>query len=278
MKIGKTKIKGEEVRASGGDTHAEIVQTDEFILERGAVLLEVKHKGSGEFILKIVPTEGWNETEATIATTGASLATSFATGVAIGSIFPGLGTLVRMGIGAVSGGFLGGKVGDFIGEKIGDEFRFAKWEHDGELDDYIVTRVCDQDKTSYLWPGKHKLEVKAAGRWSVHLIQPELGQASESIVSDEIEEPFEEFVGEGHYVLPPMIAGNKPVIGKAQHKGRAGFSVYATSVDGIHEVTIFDEEGQFFEEGSRTDLIPGKEYILEIFADGEWNVSFSEGY
>lgn len=75
-----------------------------------------------------------------------------------------------------------------------------------------------------------------------------------------------------------MITGNKPVIGKAQHKGRAGFSVYATSVDGTHEVTIFDRKGQFFEEGSRTDLIPGKEYILEIFADGEWNVSFSEGY
>ena len=258
MKIGKTKIKGEEVRASGGDTHAKIVQTDEFILERGAVLLEVKHKGSGEFILKIVPTEGWNETEATIATTGAILATSFATGVAIGSIFPGLGTLVRMGIGAVSGGFLGGKVGDFIGEKIGDEFRFAKWEHDGELDDYIVTRVCDQDKTSYLWPGKHKLEVKAAGRWSVHLIQPELGQASESIVSDEIEEPFEEFVGEGHYVLPPMIAGNKPVIGKAQHKGRAGFSVYATSVDGIQRSPYLTEKGSSLRKDRELILFRGK--------------------
>ena len=149
---------------------------------------------------------------------------------------------------------------------------------DGEIDDYIVIRVCDRDKTSDLWPGEHTLGVKAVGRWSVHLIQPDLGQVSESIVSDEIEKPFDEFIGEGHYVLPPMITGNKPVIAKAQHKGRAGFLVYATSVDGTHEVAIFRREGQFFEEGSSTDLIPGKEYILEIFADGEWNVSCSEGY
>lgn len=146
-------------------------------------------------------------------------------------------------------------------------------------DDFVVIRVCDQDKTSDLRPGKYNLNVSApGGRWSVHLIQPELGQASESIISDEIEKPFEELVGEGHYVLPPMITGNKPVIAKAQHKGRAGFSVRATSVDGTHQVTIFDRKGQFFEEGSRAELIPGKEYILEIFADGEWNVSFSEGY
>lgn len=151
---------------------------------------------------------------------------------------------------------------------------------DGEIDDYIVIRVCDRDKTSDLWPGEHTLRVNAVGRWSVNLIQPDLGQVSESI-SDEIDKPFkpfDEFVGEGHYVLPPMITGNKPVIARAQHKGRAGFSVRATSVDGTHEVTIFDRKGQFFEKGSSTDLIPGKEYILEIFADGEWNVDFSEGY
>ena len=93
---------------------------------------------------------------------------------------------------------------------------------DGEIDDYIVIRVCDRDKTSDLWPGEHTLGVKAVGRWSVHLIQPDLGQVSESIVSDEIEKPFDEFIGEGHYVLPPMITGNKPVIAKAQHKGVPG--------------------------------------------------------
>ena len=168
----------------------------------------------------------------------------------------------------------------FLSSKIWQkDYNHDKWDHEGELDDYAVIRVCDQDKTSDLRPGEHNLEVRApGGRWSVHLIQPELGQASESIISDEIEKPFEELVGEGHYVLPPMITGNKPVIAKAQHKGRAGFLVRATSVDGTHEVTIFDRKGQFFEEGSRADLIPGKEYILEIFADGEWNVDFSEGY
>ena len=285
MKIGETELKGREFHASGDDTHAETVHSDEFILEQGVVVLEVRHEGEGGFSLKIVPTEGWSETGSTIATAGAGLATSAATsaatGAAIGSILPGLGTLIGMGIGAVAGGIIGVNVGNkvekFVGEKIDDEFRFAKWNHDGELDDYIVARVCDQDKTSDLLPGKHKFEVKAAGRWSVDLIQPEIGQASESIV-DEIEDPFDDFVGEGHYVLPPMITGNKPVIAKAQHKGRAGFLVYATSVDGTHEVAIFRREGQFFEEGSSTDLIPGKEYILEIFADGEWNVSCSEGY
>ena len=50
------------------------------------------------------------------------------------------------------------------------------------------------------------------------------------------------------------------------------------SVDGTHYCAVYQREGQFYVEDQLTDIIPGKEYILYIDADGEWSLGFTEGY
>ena len=267
-------LEGPKYRKSGSNTGAETIKSTEFVLQQGVVIALVRHEGRGEFHLELVPTEGWSKTEATIASTSTALAAGAATGATIGSILPGLGTIFGMGIGAAAGYFVGGKAGEKVAEAIAPQI--YDLDHEGQLDD-LHSHTSEGSRTNMpLARQTHGLEVRATGKWSVHLVQPDLNQSNEEKLVEE--EQLEWFLEPGHYVLPPLKTDNTPTIAKARHKGRGEFIVRAISVDGTHETIIFDEQGQFFKDDVRTDLIPQKEYILEIFADGEWNLNFSEGY
>ena len=51
----------------------------------------------------------------------------------------------------------------------------------------------------------------------------------------------------------------------------------AIAVDGTHEY-VYSRSGQFINEDVRTDILPGKEYLLVVSSDGDWDVEFTEGY
>ena len=63
-----------------------------------------------------------------------------------------------------------------------------------------------------------------------------------------------------------------------RHMGADDFFALAFSMDGTHQCEVHSETGQFFTEEIQTGIRPGKEYILLVGADGEWDIEFSEGY
>ena len=97
-------------------------------------------------------------------------------------------------------------------------------------------------------------------------------------ITDEDEESTNEMYESGVYIFPPMTSGRRPVMATVRHMGADDFFALAFSVDGTHQCEVHSETGQFFAEEIQTGIRPGKEYILLVGADGEWDIEFSEGY
>lgn len=259
----------------GGETY----KSREFTLKPGIVYAEIEHHGYGDFTLEFVPTEGFTRGEATTAAFGGSLATGaasgMATGAAIGSIVPGAGTIVGAAIGGAVGWFAGGKVGN----AISDAMQPSVWtlvDGKGRHNVLDIARVTESDSRA-LPPGKYRLEVKSQSRWNCQFIQPELGQSYEPLADDESFGGVDKNVPAGTYVLGPYRSGARPILATFWHEGGGTFLIEAIAVDGTHEYS-YSRNGQFINEDVLTDIQPGKEYLLVISSDGDWDVKFTEGY
>ena len=135
-------------------------------------------------------------------------------------------------------------------------------------------RVREEDDEA-LKPGKYRLEVHANGPWTCQFIQPSLGQPTGPLVDEE--EVDEGLINGGVYVLGPYESGTRPVLAEIRHTGGGDFVCFAYALDGTHQYSYVGE-GQFYQESILTEIRPGKEYILLIASDGDWNVAFTEGY
>ncbi len=252
-----------------GRRDGETYQSLEFELKPGLVYTEIEHHGRGDFKLEFVPTKGFSRGEATAASLGGSIAAGVATGAAIGSIVPVAGTIL--------GGIVGGAAGWLAGEKIEDAIAPIIWtpaDAKGECSLFDIVRVREGDDDA-LPPGKYRLEVQSQSKWSCRFIQPALGQSSEPLTDDE--DCDEGNIPAGHYIVGPYKSGARPLLASIRHTGGGEFFFTAYALDGTHQYP-FANEGQFIMEEHPTEIRPGKEYMLLIVAEGEWFLTFTEGY
>ena len=259
---------------ASGTRDGEAYKSSEFELKPGLVIAEIEHHGKGECQLRFVPTEGWSEGEATAASIGGAMAAGAATGAAIGSIVPVAGTLL--------GGLIGGAAGWFAGDAIGDAIAPRIWtpvDCEGEISQaWAIARVsANEDDEDCLLPGKYRLEVKSKSKWGCRFIQPSLGQGTESLLGED-DEDEDELIEPMLLLAGPFKPVRRPLIASVQHNGGGMFDAEAFSVDGTHYCALYQREGQFYVDDHMTDVIPGKEYILYVGADGEWGMRFREGY
>ena len=279
-----------------GWSDGETYRSPEFELEQGIVIAEIEHDGQGEFRLEFVPAEGFSRGEATVASLGGSVAAGIATGAVVGSVVPGAGTILV--------GLIGGAVGWLMGRRIGDAVGPTIWraiEHVGEAKTCRLMQVNKSEK-GCLNPGKYRLEVKSQSRWSCRFIQPALNQSVGPLTDednvggeDDISKlyfiPFltddewkkisendssKELVRPGAYIMGPGRSGRRPLLAKIKHDGREMFNVEAFSVDGTHYSAVVRQQGQFYVEDFRTNIRPGKEYMLFVYAAGPWTLHFVE--
>ncbi len=167
-----------------------------------------------------------------------------------------------------------GKVADPLGI-LGalDSWEWNTAEAKGPLETCAIVRVNKRGDKK-IPPRQYHLEVESAGDWHCRFIQPDLGQALSGLAETEIDGDGET----GASVTGPYISGDSPVLANVRHKGIGDFSAFAYSLDGQHQCAIYKEQGQFYVRDIRTEIRPGKEYILLIDSEGEWNITFSEGY
>ena len=258
-----------------GRKDGEAYKSREFILEQGVIITEIQHHGKGEFKLSFVPTEGFTKGEAKAAAYGGGLATGAAAGAAAGSIIPVAGTIAGALIGGVAGYFAGTKAGDAIGDAIAPTV-WTPVDHEGELDLFDIEQVKD-DEEDFLTTGKYRLEVESEKKWSCRFVQPDIGQATDTIIDENIDLNGD-LINPGLFVLGPFKSGSRPVLAHLSHNGRGEFYAAAYSVDGTHKCLVFEQTGQFLVEDQQTEIRPGKEYFLYVGADGEWMIAFVEGY
>ena len=256
--------------SGSGRRDGETYKSPDFELEPGLVIAEIEHHGRGKFQLRFVPTEGFSEGEATAASMGGALAAGAATGAAIGSIVPVAGTILGGLIGGAAGWLASGAIDDAIAPTI-----WTPVDDKGQCNIIDVIRVREDDEDA-LPPGKYRLEVKSQSKWSCHFIQPALGQSSDPLV-DEEDDLNQDGINAGSYIVGPYKSGTRPLLVNVRHSGGGEFFFTAYASDGTHQYT-FAEEGQFIAEDHQTEIRPGKEYMLVIVADGEWFLSFTEGY
>ena len=292
-------LRGSQETYNGrGSRNGETYKSPEFELKPGIVIAEIEHQGMGEFQLRFVPTEGFSEGEATAASMGGALAAGAATGAAIGSIVPVAGTILGGLIGGAAGWLAGGAIDDAIGPRI-----WTAIEHKGEIGICRLMQVSEKEEDC-LKPGKYRLEVQSKSQWACQFIQPALGQSTgyltdDDAVDDEDENPDlyfipfltedewenlsgnyadQEWAPPGIFLLGPYRSGRRPLLAQVGHDGGDTFNAEAFSIDGTHYCTIFQQDGQFYAEDQPTEIKPGKEYILYIYADGPWDLTFTEGY
>ena len=261
-------------RSANGRSDGEPYKSSEFELKPGLVIAEIKHHGKGQCQVSFVPTEGWSKGEATAASIGGGMAAGAAMGAAIGSIVPVAGTLL--------GGLIGGAAGWFAADTIEDAIAPRIWtpvDYEGEISQaWAIVRVsANEDDKDCLPPGKYRLEVKSKSKWGCRFIQPSLGQGTESL-PDEDDEDEDELMEPALWIIGPFKPVRRPLIASVQHNGGGRFDAEAFSVDGTHYCALYQQEGQFYVEDYMTDIIPGKEYMLYIDAEGQWEMSFREGY
>ena len=262
-------LKGQQNSFSrNGNRDGETWKSREFYLRQGIVVAEISHHGHGDFKLRFVPTEGFSEGETTVAVIGSGFAAGAATGAAVGSIIPGAGTVVGGILGGVAGWLAGNTVGDVIGPTI-----WTPVEEKGQFNTYDIVQVAE-NSVGALPPGKYRIEVESKAKWECRFIQPDLGQPQFSLTGDDEEEAIEA----GLYVIGPCEPSRRPILADILHKGPGGLYACAFSIDGMHRCEIHYEEGQFFAEQVKTEIRAGKEYMLLVVADNEWNITFREGY
>ena len=120
--------------------------------------------------------------------------------------------------------------------------------------------------------GAYHLEVESQAPWSCQILQPSLEQSQGPLVE------LEHSASTGT-MLGPYLSGSRPILANIEHRGGGRFMIVALSVDGTHQCRLHESpEGQFSVEAHRTEIRPGKEYILSIIADGSWSLKLQEGY
>ena len=201
---------------------------------------------------------------------GGSLAAGAATGAAVGSVIPVAGTLLGGLAGGIAGWLASGAIDAAIGPSI-----WTSVDDKGPHDLIDVIRVREDDDEA-LKPGDYRLEVQASGPWTCRFIQPSLGQSAETL-ADDGDEVDEGLISGGVYVLGPYESGTRPLLAEVRHAGGGDFFLIAYALDGTHKYE-FVEEGQFYRESVQTEIRPGKEYMLLIASDGDWDLAFTEGY
>lgn len=258
-----------------GMSDGKTYKSPEFELQPGLVIAEIEHQGSGAFQLRFVPTEGFSEGEATAASMGGAVAAGAATGAAIGSVVPVAGTILGGLIGGAAGWLAGGAIDDAIAPRI-----WTPVDYEGQVETWAFARVGSNEKDDEcLPPGKYRLEVKSKSNWSCRFIQPDLGQGMETLLDEEEDENEDaELMEPTLLMVGPFKPVRRPLLAHIEHNGGGMFDAEAFSVDGTHYCTLYQREGQFYVDDHMTDIIPGKEYILYICADGQWGMSFREGY
>ena len=269
-------LQGEKWASSrNGSTGGETYKGKEFELKPGLVIAEIKHHGSTEFRLRFVPTEGLSEGQATAASLGGSLAAGAATGAAIGSVVPVAGTILGGIVGGAAGWLAGGAIDGAIAPRI-----WTPVEYEGEVDTLAIARINgNKNAEDSLLPGNYRLEVTSQSRWSCRFIQPNLGQGTESLLGEEADENEDtELMEPTLLMVGPFKPVRRPLLASIQHNGGGPFVAEAFSVDGTHYCELYRREGQFYIDDHMTDIIPGKEYILYIAAEGKWDLIFREGY
>ena len=248
-----------------------VQRSREFVLTQGVIIADIAHHGYDDFKLQFIPTEGFSEGEATAASLGGAFGAGAASGAALGSIVPGAGT--------IAGALIGGVVGYFTGNAIGDAIAPTIWtpvDYRGKFDTFRIMRV-NEDGENALSPGKYYIEVTSKDRWTCSFIQPDLGQPLGPLAVED-GNLDQASIGAGLYIHGPLESGYRPTLANIYHRGLGEFYAAAYSADGTHQCTVFQETGQFRVEEYQTEIKPGKEYFLYIEADGEWLITFTEGY
>ena len=257
-------LKGQQRSFSGrGNKDGETWKSVEFQLRQGILVTEISHHGRGDFKLNFVATEGLSGGEATATGIGGGAIA----GAAVGSVVPIVGT--------IAGGLLGAAAGAFFGEDVIGRAEWTPAETKGQFSTYDIVRVAESSDDA-LPPGKYRIEVESKARWECRFIQPDLGQPQFSLTDEDEEE--EEIEG-GLYIIGPCEPARRPIRANIVHKGLGEFGAFAYSLDGTHWCVIREEQGQFHTiDQVATEIRPGKEYMFLINAEGEWNLTFSEGY
>lgn len=272
-------LNGPKILARGqGKPDADKHESGHFTLETGVAILETKHAGENSLKVEIIPTEGFTPGQATaISTTGglgAAWIAGAATGATLGSVVPGLGTILGGIAGAATGYFAHRKASDFISEKIAPTFYQAEWE--GPIDHIEAFLVSEEESESTLPTGTYKFAVHSRHPWECRIIQPALGQSFGDYIANwqrklTLSEP-------GTYTFGPHKVGTKPVLANAMNEGKGRLLCAAYSLDGTHQTEICNEQGQFRQESFPTELKPNKEYLTIVYADCPWQLWCSEGY
>ena len=243
-----------------GQKDGNIEESHEFYLRQGVVIVQIEHHGHDDFQLSFIHVEANAETKQSVAKKMNR-------------------TAVRLGNWMTRGKL------QVEGTEEYEDYLMGIWKienrekNSGKFKGAVIKQVKEDDILS-LRPGKYRLEMTSKDRWSCHLIQPDLGQSSDNIVS-EVDENYdfnEDGVNAGRYLLGPLKSGSRPVLAHIRHSGRGEFYAAAHSVDGTHQCLIFLQEGQFLVEDQPTEIRPGKEYFFYIEADGEWMLAYTEAY
>lgn len=125
--------------------------------------------------------------------------------------------------------------------------------------------------------GKYRLEVESEHPWQMKLIQPDIGQSDGPLIDAFGAENWES--GGVARIVGPYHSNSRPILASIQHRGRGTFAVVALAIDGTHQCRMYYQyEGQFAVEDQQTGIMPGKEYLLYIVADGDWRMELKEGY
>ena len=288
----------ESFRGSGRpDAEAEASRV--FTLSRGIVIVDVEPKPDG-FVLKIASTEELPSIKnaivgsaislspiggATALSRSGSLSAGMAGGAALGAAGMASGA-PSGGVGSVAKTIVEGAVG--VGgfarrwaEKAHDRIKPRFWTP-AALDVAVVSSDDKKSISNYqswlsLTEGKYRLEVESERPWRIELIQPDIGQSYGPLVDAFGADKWES--GGAARIVGPYHSNSRPILASIQHRGRGAFAIVALAVDGTHQCRMYyQDEGQFAMEDQQTGIMPGKEYMLYIVADGDWRMKLKEGY
>ena len=239
-----------------------------FTLKPGLLVAEVRYSGNQTFKLEFVPTEGVDRAKtASVALRNIRSA---------GSI---LATATALATGPLAGGLLT-KGTDLLANKASkgtaDRLISATAEGRGPIETFRMVRVKDGKKRT-LKPGKYRLAVESWSQWECNFIQPSLGQ-SEKLAGEGEGKSLIGWTEQRRRVLGPMKFGKGPTLAEVRHLGGGTFFAAALSLDGTHQCVIHEQEGQFHIGDIQTRIMPGKEYMFLVAAEGSWNMYFREGY
>lgn len=262
----------DKIRSLKGERHcfddsgrvgAKIVRTSEFSLRKGVVILEID-TDADYFDLKFVRHGATVPARKEIVPGGGIIGRviDFARTVReSGSVVEAVVVGSSMGARVVRDTFL-----DVVGNR-------GSWTLKASG---VSIKSVGPDGPESMSEGRYRLEVASPSRWQCQITQPDLEQS----IGPFIEAFRDQYSGsEGSVVIGPYDSGSRPILANIRHLGGGGFLIDALSVDGTHRCRLYESsEGQFSVEDHRTEIKPGKEYMLNIIADGNWRLNLREGY